>query len=102
MGEQLPESVGNAIAAGPNLVSYNSETKSSETDIPTKDFNVNIWEHAASSAIGLIGQPGNYDQFVMATADGDDSCARYTFTLSLCPKVENKSFYYSFLNSFLS
>lgn len=84
MGEQLPLTVGNAIAAGPNLVSFNSKTKTSESYIPAEDFNVNIWEHAASSAIGLIGEPGHFDQFVMVTADGDDNCARY-FTLSPIP-----------------
>ncbi len=78
MGQQLPLSVGNAIGAGPNLVSWDPRSKQSITYIPDTDFNVNIWAHEANTAVGLIGNAttGFYEQVVMVTADGDDGCDR--------------------------
>eukprot|EP01125_Pyxidicula_operculata_P006852 TRINITY_DN2351_c0_g1_i2.p1 TRINITY_DN2351_c0_g1~~TRINITY_DN2351_c0_g1_i2.p1 ORF type:complete len:280 (+),score=87.57 TRINITY_DN2351_c0_g1_i2:560-1399(+) len=81
MGQQLdPKVVKNAIAAGPNLVSLDTSgsTPSPYVNIPWDDFNVNIWEHAANTAVGLKSSSGSVskvDRIVLVTADGDDNCA---------------------------
>ena len=46
-GEQPANNVYSALGAGPNLVSFNSTTKTSFIDIPADDDNINIHEHAA-------------------------------------------------------
>lgn len=73
-GQRLPDTVVDAIAAGPNLVSYNSTTKSSYVDIPKDDYNVNIWEHAADTGVGLVMRKGQTSHLLMATVDGYDGC----------------------------
>lgn len=53
-GDAAPQNVSNAIGAGPNLVSYDSVSQSSFVDIPSDDDNINIFEHAANTAVGLV------------------------------------------------
>ena len=74
---KLPPQVQNAIAAGPNLVSFDGSA--SYINIPRNDENINIWEHAANTAAGLIAAaPGSsplvMQTLVMVTANGHDSC----------------------------
>lgn len=78
MGEQLPLSVGNAIAAGPNLVKWDKETKTSVVYIPPSDFNFNIWEHSSNTAVGLRTDSTNSvaTEAVFVVSDGRDSCSR--------------------------
>lgn len=74
-GELLPPGTSYAIAAGPNLVSSSdSSANASFVDIPLDDFNVNIWEHASNTAVGLVGQAGDANSVVFAVADGHDGC----------------------------
>ena len=53
-GEQVADAVQTAIGAGPNLVSFDASQGSSYVDIPSDDDNINILEHAANSAVGLV------------------------------------------------
>ena len=53
-GDPVADSVQTAIGAGPNLVSIDASTGSSYVDIPSDDDNINILEHAANSAVGLV------------------------------------------------
>jgi len=46
-GQQPANNVYSALGAGPNLVSFNTTTKTSFIDIPADDDNINIHEHAA-------------------------------------------------------
>jgi exopolysaccharide biosynthesis protein len=76
--ETVDASIQNAIAAGPNLVSYNSSNEESFIDIPSDDDNINILEHAANTAVGIrfankISQ-GSPAQMILITTDGSDEC----------------------------
>lgn len=51
--EGVDHTVKNAIAAGPNLVSYNETSHETYVDIPEDDDNINILEHAANTAVGI-------------------------------------------------
>lgn len=80
-GETVDSSVMNAIAAGPNLVSFNKETGESYVDIPSDDDNINRFVYEAFTAVGLQIKvdPNNNqatisDTLVMVTTDGSDSC----------------------------
>ncbi len=75
-GETAPESVQNAIGAGPNLVSYNATSKESYVDIPKDDDNINILEFAANTAIGvkLNTETGKATHILLITTDGSDEC----------------------------
>lgn len=53
-GEPVADSIQSAIGAGPNLVSFDASTGTSYVDIPSDDDNINILEHAANSAVGLV------------------------------------------------
>ena len=53
-GEPVADSIQTAIGAGPNLVSFDASTGTSYVDIPSDDDNINILEHAANSAVGLV------------------------------------------------
>ncbi len=66
-GELLPSQVENAIAAGPNLVSY-AAGFGSYVNIPEDDYNVNsnaqhslaqsdatVWGHTSNTGVGLSG-----------------------------------------------
>lgn len=65
--------VQNAIAAGPNLVSFNSSSGESYIDIPLLDFDPNVWEHAANTAVGLnFGDDGSSETLWLVTVDGQD------------------------------
>ena len=57
-GQQVNDSVFNAISAGPNLVSYNQATGKGYVDIPLDDHNINVFEHASNTAIGLKAANG--------------------------------------------
>ena len=70
--DPAPEGTMNAIAAGPNLVSWTPE-KGAYIDIPKEDQNVNIIEKAANTAIGL-SQAGKSTLLHMVTFNGDDGC----------------------------
>jgi hypothetical protein len=78
--------VRSAIAAGPNLVSYNSTTGESFVDIPSDDDNINILEHAANSAVGLVRGPvktSQATQLLLVTTDGSDECGPKDITCGL-------------------
>lgn len=83
-GESVSASITNAIAAGPNLVSFDTSTNSAFIDIPTDDDNINIYEHAANTAVGLV-----YDANLSAktlwlvTTDGSDECGPKDYTCGL-------------------
>lgn len=93
-GQRLPNTVANAIAAGPNLVSYNSTSKSSFVDIPQDDYNVNIWGHGADTAIGLVlneATPSSSSSLLsktllMATVDGHNGCHVKDATCGIFPR----------------
>jgi exopolysaccharide biosynthesis protein len=82
--ETVDDSVKNAIAAGPNLVSFNSSTGESYVDIPSDDDNINILEHAANTAVGVIYSEQNKKvgsalrsssgKMIFVTTDGSDEC----------------------------
>jgi hypothetical protein len=71
-GQTVDDSVANAIAAGPNLVSYNDSTGDSYVDIPSDDDNINIYEHAANTAVGLI----------LSKSDNGDTAATHLVLVS--------------------
>eukprot|EP00048_Salpingoeca_helianthica_P016536 m.232859 g.232859 ORF g.232859 m.232859 type:complete len:321 (+) comp18893_c0_seq1:20-982(+) len=68
-GESLPRSVLNCIAAGPSLVENGKVT------IDPKDDNINIFEHAANTAVGLRGS-----QALLVTFDGHDGSTLFNPT----------------------
>lgn len=89
-GESCDRSVKNAIGAGPNLVSYNASTAQSFIDIPEDDDNINIFEHAANTAVGLqlaTASSGSSalkaTSMIMITTDGSDECGRKDITCGL-------------------
>jgi hypothetical protein len=83
-GESVAHTVPSAIGAGPNLVSYNSETGESYVDIPADDDNINRLVYEATTAVGLSrysidgsaksNTPTMGNTIVMVTTDGSDSC----------------------------
>lgn len=79
-GQTVDDSVYNAIAAGPNLVSYNESTGYSYVDIPSDDDNINIYEHAANTAVGLI-LSNSVDGIVSATHLVMVTCALSLFAV---------------------
>lgn len=85
--ETVDESVSNAIAAGPNLVSYNATSDSSYVDIPSDDDNINILEHAANTAVGIRFTKGadgmKSSQMTLVTTDGSDECGPKDITCGL-------------------
>ena len=74
-GEQ-PKGAAAALGAGPNLVSFDGIK--SFIDIPSDDDNINIHEHAANTAIGLLidSATGKAVKAIMVTTDGSDECGR--------------------------
>lgn len=75
-GQTVNESIPSAIAAGPNLVSYNFDTGVSYVDIPSDDDNVNLLGHTANSAIGLYLNPATKktSKIILVTTDGSNDC----------------------------
>ena len=101
-GEQVDDSVKNAIASGPNLVSYDSVTGKSYVDIPADDDNINRLVYEAFTAVGVFrflyltlyfsfnlmcntikskytglyldSPTSKATSLVMVTTDGSDSC----------------------------
>ena len=82
-GQQADASVKMALAAGPNLVSYDPATGAARIDIPSGEDNINRFEHAAQTAVGLNFAPqaegGKATKMVLVTSDGrecleDKSC----------------------------
>lgn len=80
--EPAPPGTLNALAAGPNLVSV-GDGGEPVVDIPWDDFNVNIWEHSANTAAGLVrhgcsnprdGSTCASVSLALVTADGYDGC----------------------------
>ena len=70
-GEQAPAGIQFALAAGPNLVSYDPTTGVSVVDIPDGDDNINRFEHAAQTAVGInFGSVGVANKITMVTTDG--------------------------------
>lgn len=66
-GGAVDESVRDAIAAGPNLVT------DGKIDIDPHDDNINIPEHAANTAVGLrVDAASNTAHAYLVTADGQD------------------------------
>mmetsp|Transcript_31533 Transcript_31533/g.43278 ORF Transcript_31533/g.43278 Transcript_31533/m.43278 type:complete len:336 (-) Transcript_31533:214-1221(-) len=85
-GDAAPQTVSNAIGAGPNLVSYDSASQSSFIDIPSDDDNINILEHAANTAVGLVlsdTEPHLATTLLMVTTDGSDECGPKDITCGL-------------------
>lgn len=82
--ERAPAGTVNAIAAGPNLVSWDSSKGEAYVDIPLDDLNVNILEHSANTAVGVVREPScagkaegcQAASLVMVTVDGHDGCKR--------------------------
>lgn len=77
-GEQGPAGINNGLAAGPNLVSYDKSSWDTFVDIPSDDDNINIHEHAANTAVGIIfdTESGKAQKMVLVTTDGSDECGR--------------------------
>lgn len=80
-GDTVSNDISNAISAGPNLVSYNLTTGEGYVDIPSDDDNVNIYEHAANTAVGLIYEKEKtgkliVSKIILVTTDGSDECGR--------------------------
>ena len=76
-GEQGTRSARNAIGAGPNLVSFDSETGESYVDVPSDDDNINKLVFEATTAAGLTFEDAaavDAQTLVMVTTDGSDSC----------------------------
>jgi exopolysaccharide biosynthesis protein len=86
-GETTTDDVMNAIAAGPNLVSFNPTTGESYVDIPADDDNINIYEHAANTAVGVRYANANNglksSTMVLVTTDGSDECSRKNIACGL-------------------
>jgi hypothetical protein len=70
-GESVDSSVANAIAAGPNLVSYDSDADVGYVDIPADDDNINRVVYEANSAVGLVQRANLAEQLIMVTTDGE-------------------------------
>jgi hypothetical protein len=70
-GESVDSSVANAIAAGPNLVSYDSDADAGYVDIPADDDNINRVVYEANSAVGLVQKANLAEQLIMVTTDGE-------------------------------
>mmetsp|Transcript_17070 Transcript_17070/g.15418 ORF Transcript_17070/g.15418 Transcript_17070/m.15418 type:complete len:348 (+) Transcript_17070:31-1074(+) len=87
-GDSVDDSVQNAIAAGPNLVSYDASTQESYVDIPSDDDNINILEHAANTAVGLIVDKNTNlpNTLLLVTTDGSDECGPKDYTCGLNSK----------------
>lgn len=90
-GETVAPEVQNAIAAGPNLVSFNVSDGTSFIDIPADDDNINILEHAANTAVGvqLVQEKGvtKATKIFLVTTDGSDECGPKDITCGLNSKV---------------
>ena len=70
-GEQAAAGVKFALAAGPNLVSYDPVTGQSKVDIPDGEDNINRFEHAAQTAVGInFASAGVANKITMVTTDG--------------------------------
>lgn len=85
-GETVDDSVANAIGAGPNLVSFDASTMQSYIDIPEDDDNINIYEHAANTAVGLIYSDATKKEtntLLFVTTDGSDECGPLDYTCGL-------------------
>lgn len=82
--ERAPPGTRDAIAAGPNLVSYDAATGAPVFDIPADDHNVNILEHTTNTAVGVVRGPScngraqgcTNASLVLVTCDGYDGCPR--------------------------
>ena len=77
-GEQGLPDIQNGLAAGPNLVSYKPDTYETYIDIPSNDDNINIHEHAANTAVGIIynKDTNQAETMLFVTTDGSDECGR--------------------------
>jgi exopolysaccharide biosynthesis protein len=80
-GDTVSDDISDAISAGPNLVSYNATTGKGYSDIPSDDDNINIYEHAANTAVGLIYEKEKtgkllVSKMILVTTDGSDECGR--------------------------
>lgn len=96
--ESVSDDVNNAIGAGPNLVSFNATSGESYIDIPSDDDNINILEHAANTAVGVIYSQqnkrlqssgtvkGDTGKMIFVTTDGSDECGPKDITCGLNSK----------------
>lgn len=75
-GDQVSDNVQNALGAGPNLVSYNTTTSTSYTDIPSDDDNINRFVYEATASVGfkIDKTTGLRTSLIMIETDGSDSC----------------------------
>ena len=91
-GERPQPAWRNAIAAGPNLVSSDPAVSAQPyIDIPSDDHNVNIWEHASNTAVGLIRSSGSADSvdsvtLALVVFDGYDGCPRHDSTCGVAAR----------------
>lgn len=70
-GEQAAKEVQFGLAAGPNLVSYDATTGESKVDIPDGEDNINRFERAAQTAVGInFASAGAAKKITMVTTDG--------------------------------
>lgn len=81
-GESVDSSVANAIAAGPNLVSYDSDADAGYVDIPADDDNINRVVYEANSAVGLVQRANLAEQLIMVTTDGERCNSMYQLSYS--------------------
>lgn len=78
----------NALSAGPNLVSTDITTGESYVDIPSDDDNINILEHAANTAVGIVLEDDfvTASKLILVTTDGSDECGPLDYTCGLNSK----------------
>ena len=70
-GQQVDADATDALAGGPNLVSYSAE-KGAFIDIPEGEDNINRFEHAAQTAVGInFDGAGKSIKMTMVAVDGD-------------------------------
>eukprot|EP01033_Poteriospumella_lacustris_P001047 gene1048-757_t len=97
--ETVGDDVANALGAGPNLVSFNATSGESFVDIPEDDDNINILEHAANTAVGVIygssskkigsavkATADSTGKMIFVTTDGSDECGPKDITCGLNSK----------------
>jgi exopolysaccharide biosynthesis protein len=75
-GDQVNDNIQNALGAGPNLVSFNTTSGKSFTDIPSDDDNINrlVYEATASVGFQIDKNTGLRTSLIMVETDGSDSC----------------------------
>jgi len=83
-GQQAAAGVEAALAAGPNLVSFDASTGQARIDIPDGEDNINRFEHAAQTALGINFAAGTTTatKMVLVTTDGRECLQNQSCGLS--------------------